>query len=102
MIIDNSTCKLIEDFPGYCVDINGGIWTCWTTGRKMTNVWRRLNERSYMQTNEDKAVETAKLLLIDIEVTHNIEHALRLCYKIGYLEGQYDMENSINPVSCKT
>lgn len=45
MIIDNSTCKLIEDFPGYCVDINGGIWTCWTTGRKMTNVWRRLNGR---------------------------------------------------------
>lgn len=55
-----------------------------------------------MQTNEDKAVETAKLLLIDLEVTHNIEHALRLCYKIGYLEGQYDKENSINPVSCKT
>ncbi len=55
-----------------------------------------------MQTNEDKAVETAKLLLIDIEVTHNIEHALRLCYKIGHLEGQYDKENSTHPILSRT
>lgn len=57
-----------------------------------------------MQTCEDKAVETAKLLLIDIgiEVTPKIEHALRLCYKIGYLEGQYDMENAAKPILCRT
>ena len=55
-----------------------------------------------MQTCEDKAVETAKLLLIDIEVTPKIEHALRLCYKIGYLEGQYDMENKANPILSRT
>ena len=57
-----------------------------------------------MQTCEDKAVETAKLLLIDIgiEVTPKIEHALRLCYKLGYLEGQYDMENAAKPILCRT
>jgi len=55
-----------------------------------------------MQTIEDKSVETAKLLLIDIEITPAIEKALHLCFKLGYLEGQYDMENNITPIHSKT
>lgn len=55
-----------------------------------------------IQTIENKAVETAKLTMVGVEITEEIEKALYLCYKMGYIDGQYDMQNSINPILSKT
>lgn len=57
-----------------------------------------------MKTNEDKSVETAKFHIKDIDNINldELEQALHLCYKLGYLEGQRDMEMTLNPISSKT
>lgn len=55
-----------------------------------------------MQTHEDKSVETAKLLLVDVEITPEIEKALRLCFTLGYMEGSIQMQTTLNPIHSKT